>query len=145
MDFYDSLATFWDAMEKKGVPVLLGDFNARISSLTIEDVVGPHHLVAYPHQGEDEGEDNASLLITFCQARDLVLPLTWKRRANKDMVTFRAPGVEGLPGPAPDPAKYAELDLVITPRRWDSVVKKGKPNVRSPLPSDHYPLHLTLG
>eukprot|EP00969_Alexandrium_andersonii_P012832 559388-Alexandrium_andersonii.AAC.1 len=58
----------------------------------------------------------------FCREWDFVLPASWKQRANKNMVTFRSPGAQGLPGNNPDPAKYAELDVVVMPRRWDSAL-----------------------
>eukprot|EP00969_Alexandrium_andersonii_P282481 12488055-Alexandrium_andersonii.AAC.1 len=76
-------------------------------------------------QPHAEGEStNAELLLGFCANRDLVLPASWRQRSMAHMVTYRAPGVEGIPKGDPDPAKYAELDLVVTPRRWDSVVNR---------------------
>eukprot|EP00969_Alexandrium_andersonii_P173205 7656616-Alexandrium_andersonii.AAC.1 len=32
------------------------------------------------------------LLLTFCGARELVLPATWMKRRQERMVTYRAPG-----------------------------------------------------
>eukprot|EP00969_Alexandrium_andersonii_P323352 14286544-Alexandrium_andersonii.AAC.1 len=61
------------------------------------------------------------------------------------MVTFRAPGTQGIPEPAPDTSRFAELDIVITQRRWSSVVNKVRADYRSPLNSDHNPVTVTLG
>eukprot|EP00969_Alexandrium_andersonii_P139022 6148661-Alexandrium_andersonii.AAC.1 len=83
-------------------------------------------------------------MISFCQGRDMVLPATWRRRPTRNMVTFRAPGTDCAPGPDPDPSKFAELDVIIAPRRWDSVVEKVHSDVRSPLNSDHFPVLVNL-
>eukprot|EP00969_Alexandrium_andersonii_P138044 6105520-Alexandrium_andersonii.AAC.1 len=56
------------------------------------------------------------------------------------MVTFRAPGVQGLPGANPNPADFAELDLVAMPRRWGSALRNAVSDIHSPLNSDHYPV-----
>eukprot|EP00969_Alexandrium_andersonii_P102526 4525187-Alexandrium_andersonii.AAC.1 len=74
----------------------------------------------------------------------MVLPATWRRRPLDRMVTYRAPGVEGPPGPEPNPASFAELDVIITHRRWDSVVEKVNSDTKSPLNSDHFPVLVDL-
>eukprot|EP00969_Alexandrium_andersonii_P171955 7600986-Alexandrium_andersonii.AAC.1 len=76
----------------------------------------------------------------FCQERDLVLPASWKSRDQREMVTFRAPGTQGLPGRVPDTSKFAELDIVIALRRWSSVVNRVWADYRPPLNSDHNPV-----
>eukprot|EP00969_Alexandrium_andersonii_P363196 15461386-Alexandrium_andersonii.AAC.1 len=141
--FYEDLACLMDRNDTKGVRVLVGDFNSRISSRTVEGIVGPWHLVALGVPNQDE-RDNVERLIEYCQERDLVLPASWKRRRQEEMVTFRAPGTQGLPGPVPDTSKFAELDIVITQRRWSSVINRVWADCRSPLNSDHNPVMATL-
>eukprot|EP00969_Alexandrium_andersonii_P117647 5203876-Alexandrium_andersonii.AAC.1 len=60
------------------------------------------------------------------------------------MVTYRAPGVNHLPGPRPDPAKFVELDLLLAQDRWKSAVRKVESDCHCPLSSDHFPVVVEL-
>eukprot|EP00969_Alexandrium_andersonii_P330978 14629196-Alexandrium_andersonii.AAC.1 len=137
--FYDELWDFTDSLETRGVLVYLGDWNARLRHRESEDVVGPWHFVASDRVAGDEGSTNEELLVQFCIARDLVLPSSWMQRPQDKMVTYRAPGVNEPPGRQPDPAKFAEIDFYVLPRRWASSLRSCSSDAKSPLNSDHFP------
>eukprot|EP00969_Alexandrium_andersonii_P285230 12609335-Alexandrium_andersonii.AAC.1 len=59
----------------------------------------------------DDTESNAYLLEDFCRGTEMLLPASWQRRKQADMVTYRAPGVSYKPTGEPDPADFAELDM----------------------------------
>eukprot|EP00969_Alexandrium_andersonii_P342308 15130600-Alexandrium_andersonii.AAC.1 len=43
--FYEQLGDFLDSLETKGAIMIAGYFKARLTRLTHEDVLGPHHLI----------------------------------------------------------------------------------------------------
>eukprot|EP00969_Alexandrium_andersonii_P036123 1582063-Alexandrium_andersonii.AAC.1 len=56
------------------------------------------------------------------------------------MVTHRAPGTEGRPGPNPDVSRFSESDVLLLPRRWASTSVCSRSETRPPLNYDHYPV-----
>eukprot|EP00969_Alexandrium_andersonii_P278496 12310259-Alexandrium_andersonii.AAC.1 len=111
--FYEVLEGITAKFQTKGALFLMGDYNARFSEPTVPGIMGPWHFRSVEPTATGEGETNAELLQEFCHTFSMLSPGSWQEKTEDKMVTYRAPGVNHLPGQRPDPAKFAELDLVL--------------------------------
>eukprot|EP00969_Alexandrium_andersonii_P097890 4321292-Alexandrium_andersonii.AAC.1 len=84
-EFYDNLDMFLGKYRTAGVPIIIGDLNARIRRIQERGPLGPFHLRGIEPATQGGQETNEELLINFCAANELVLAGSFFRRRQELM------------------------------------------------------------
>lgn len=85
--FYDNLEKAKQQCKSQEIVIIMGDFNAKVGSKQVEDIVGPHGLGEQNERGEK--------LVEWAQTNDLVITNTMFTQPIRRRWTWKQPGEDG--------------------------------------------------
>ena len=140
--FFSDMHTFTNKVKAHGPTYTIGDFNSRFHEhFHLEtDVVGPF---AWGNPDASiTATSNQHLLIEHCSSLDLVVANTFINRPVEKRVTYYDLAAKPMDAIAHN--KFAELDHVLTEKRWQSSVTSVTSNRALALASHHFMLTIEL-
>ncbi|XP_008485560.1 craniofacial development protein 2-like [Diaphorina citri] len=82
-EFYEEIRKTIQMKKFHEILILMGDFNAKVGSQRIDDIVGPHGLGTLNSAGQD--------LINFCCENELFITNTWYEQKESSRHTWTSP------------------------------------------------------
>ena len=104
----------------------MGDFNAKIGSVKVEDTIGPH--------GIGSRNDRGDKLVEWCLENDLAVMNTWFRHHKRRLWTWKSPG----------DLTRNQIDFIIINKRFRNSVNQAKTYPGADINSDHVPVIATV-
>ncbi|GFN90825.1 craniofacial development protein 2-like protein [Plakobranchus ocellatus] len=84
--FYNELDTAKTQCESQDPLIIMGDFNAKVGTEKVDDIVGKHGLGIRNERGEK--------LIEWCQTNNIIVGNTWFQQPPRRKWTWKSPGDE---------------------------------------------------
>ena len=120
--FYEDLGRAWKQLKSQDIKVVMGDFNAKVGSTRIDDIVGPKGIGSINERGE--------MLVTWCRDHELMIANTWFENHPRRCWTWKSPG---------DRVRN-QIDYILVPKRFRNAVKWAKSMPGADCGSDHIPV-----
>ena len=117
--FYEDPQDLLELIPKKGVPFIIGDWNAKVGSQETPGVTGKFGLGIRNEAGQR--------LIEFCQENTLVIANTLFQQHKRRLYTWTSP--DGQHG--------NQIDSVLCSQRWRSSILSAKTGPGADCGSDH--------
>ena len=118
-DFYEQLQECYKKVPSKGIPIIMGDLNAKVGTNSQNDAIGPHALGTQNESG--------TRLSEFCVANGLAIAnMMFTQHAHKLYRWI-----------SPDGRTRNQIDYIIIPRRWMSSCKSCKTLPGADCGTDH--------
>ncbi|GFN90350.1 craniofacial development protein 2-like protein [Plakobranchus ocellatus] len=84
--FYNELDTAKTQCKSQDPLIIMGDFNAKVGTEKVDDIVGKHGLGIRNERGEK--------LIEWCQTNNIIMGNTWFQQPPRRKWTWKSPGDE---------------------------------------------------
>ena len=117
--FYEDLQDLLERTLKKDVPVIIGDWNAKVGSQETPGVTGRFGLGMWSEAGQR--------LIKFCQENALVIANTLFQQHERRHYTWMSP----------DGQHQSQIDCILCSQRWRSAIQSTKTRPGADCGSDH--------
>ena len=119
-DFFGQLSKCMIACKTNGPTLVFGDLNSRLhlSRVGEADIIGPFAFGNAAAQVD--ATSNRELLVEFCASNAYCVANTFVDRPPEQRVTYRGLGVE--PMATVDWRRFAQLDHVLLPQAWQSIL-----------------------
>ena len=140
---YESLTDILTEAQHNSIPIIGGDFNARLYSQQglAREVFGKWIL---PHPTESSPVnlstiESRDIFTTFCTMKDLWAANTHFEKPPWKLVTAKITGTNRLEPPF-NATCYGQIDYILTTNRWKNVIHDVEIDTKPSVVSDHFPL-----
>ena len=144
---FESLADIITKAQTNSIPIIGGDFNARLYSQQglAREVFGEWIL---PHPTENtptnlSTAESRDIFATFCTIKDLWAANTHFEKPPWKLVTAKITGTNRLVPPF-DATNYGQIDYILTTNRWKNIFQDASIDTKPTIVSDHFPLIATI-
>ena len=120
--FYEDLEKTKNNLKSQDVKIIMGDFNAKVGSEKVLNVVGPYGIGNINPRGER--------LIEWCKEHDYVVTNTWFQNHPRRCWTWMSPG---------DRTRN-QIDFILAPKRFRNAILSSKSMPGADCGSDHVPV-----
>ncbi|GFN93424.1 craniofacial development protein 2-like [Plakobranchus ocellatus] len=120
--FYDELDTAKTQCKSQDPLIIMGDFNAKVGTEKVDDVVGKHGLGIRNERGEK--------LIEWCQTNNIIVGNTWFQQPPRRKWTWKSPGDE----------TRNQIDYMMISKRYRNALLLAKTYPSADCYSDHVPV-----
>ncbi|GFO02811.1 retrovirus-related pol polyprotein from type-1 retrotransposable element r2 [Plakobranchus ocellatus] len=120
--FYNELDTAKTQSKSQDPPIIMGDFNAKVGTEKVDDIVGKHRLGIRNEQGEK--------LIEWCQTNNIIVGNTWFQQHPRRKWTWKSPGDE----------TRNQIDYMMISKRYRNALLLAKTYPSVDCYSDHVPV-----
>uniref|UniRef100_A0A8D8LZ42 Craniofacial development protein 2 n=3 Tax=Cacopsylla melanoneura TaxID=428564 RepID=A0A8D8LZ42_9HEMI len=124
--FYSEVRETIKKKQSQDVLILMGDFNSKVGSQKIDDIIGPYGLGDKNSAGDD--------LIAFCHENNLFLANTWFQQKESARHTWTSPG-QNIKN---------QIDFIGVSKRFRNGVINCKARPGADCGSDHNPVVMTI-
>lgn len=127
-DFYNQIKQIQKATKNNEVNIILGDFNAKIGSGRVLDIVGEYGLGNRNERGDR--------LVQFCQEENMMVTNTWFKLPPRRLYTWVSP----QDNPKNNKIVRNQIDFILINKRFRNCVKSAKTYPGADVGSDHNPV-----
>ncbi|GFO38874.1 endonuclease-reverse transcriptase [Plakobranchus ocellatus] len=120
--FYNDLDTAKTQCKFQDPLIIMGDFNAKVGTDKVDDIVGKHGLGFRNERGEK--------LIEWCQTNNIIVGSTWFQQPPRRKWTWKSPGDE----------TRNQIDYMIISKRYRNALLLAKTYPSADCYSDHVPV-----
>ncbi|GFO30355.1 craniofacial development protein 2-like [Plakobranchus ocellatus] len=120
--FYNDLDTAKTNCKSQDPLIIMGDFNAKVGTDKVDDIVGKHGLGIRNERGEE--------LIEWCQTNDIIVGNTWFQQPPRRKWTWKSPGDE----------TRNQIDYMMIFKRYRNALLLAKTYPSADCYSDHIPV-----
>ena len=121
-DFYKSLQEAVDATPKNDILTIMGDFNAKIGNVAVDNTVGAYGLGQRNERGE--------MLLDFCLTNNLLVTNTVFCHHKRKVYTWKSPGDR----------HRNQIDYILIKNRWKNGILNSRAFPGADMNSDHNPV-----
>ena len=121
-EFYEDLDKAKKYLKSQSTQIIMGDFNAKVGSDKVENIVGPC--------GKGDTNERGEKLIEWCKANDLTVTNTWFKHHPRRQWTWMSPG---------DRTRN-KIDYILIQNRFRNSIKSSKSMPGADCDSDHAPV-----
>jgi len=118
-EFYASLQETIDYVPKGDVPMIMGDWNAKVGDKGVKNIAGLHGL--------GDKNDAGEKLLEFCAGNELIVSNTWFQQHKRRLYTWTSPGGE----------YRNQIDYILIKKRWRSAISSVKTMPGADCGTDH--------
>ena len=122
--------------------IVLGDANARLHGRLNEiekSVVGPH-VFGFGNDFIDslpeDQKENRQFLVDYCIANEFIVTNIFFPKNEAYKCTYKDARTEGFQSPW-SPDRFAQLDFVLTPKKWKNIIRNVHSHTNIDIDSDH--------
>ena len=140
--FYTDLGVHLGQSSSHGATLVCGDFNARLhrQNPDEQDIVGPF-VFGNPSAPHVQG-GNRDLLIELCVAHGMIVANTFVNAPPEQQITYYEIG--SSPHEDRNYRNFAQLDFILTPRRWAGAVADVRSCMEEALATHHFLVEVVL-
>ena len=140
--FYTDLGVHLGQSSSHGTTLVCGDFNARPhrQNPDEQDIVGPF-VFGNPSAPHVQG-GNRDLLIELCVAHGMIVANTFVNAPPEQQITYYEIG--SSPHEDRNYRNFAQLDFILTPRRWAGAVADVRSCMEEALATHHFLVEAVL-
>ncbi|GFO26722.1 craniofacial development protein 2-like protein [Plakobranchus ocellatus] len=120
--FYNELDTAKTQCKSQDPLIIMGDFNAKVGTEKVDDIVGKHGLGIRNERGEK--------LIEWYQTNNIIVGNTWFQQAQRRKWTWKSPGDD----------TRNQIDYMIISKRYRNALLLAKTYPSADCYSDHVPV-----
>ncbi|GFO16281.1 craniofacial development protein 2-like [Plakobranchus ocellatus] len=120
--FYNDLDTAKTQCKFQDPLIIMGDFNAKVGSDKVDDIVGKYGLGIRNERGEK--------LIEWCQTNNIIVGNTWFQQPPRRKWTWKSPGDE----------TRNQIDFMMISKRYRNALLLAKTYPSADCYSDHVPV-----
>ncbi|GFN78082.1 craniofacial development protein 2-like [Plakobranchus ocellatus] len=117
--FYNELDTAKTQCKSQDPLIIMGDFNAKVGTEKVDDIVGKHGLGIRTERGEK--------LIEWCQTNNIIVGNTWFQQPPRRKWTWKSPGDE----------TRNQIDYMMISKRYRNALLLAKTYPSADCYSDH--------
>ncbi|GFO16672.1 craniofacial development protein 2-like protein [Plakobranchus ocellatus] len=120
---YNELDTAKTQCKSQDPLIMMGDFNAKVGTEKVDDIVGKHGLGIRNERGEK--------LIEWCQTNNIIVGNTWFQQPPRRKWTWKSPGDE----------TRNQIDYMMISKRYRNALLLAKTYPNADCYSDHVPVN----
>ncbi|GFO36321.1 endonuclease-reverse transcriptase [Plakobranchus ocellatus] len=120
--FFNELDTAKTQCKSQDPLIIMGDFNAKVGTEKVDDIVGKHGLGIRNEQGEK--------LIEWCQTNNIIVGNTWFQQPPRSKWTWKSPGDE----------TRNQIDYMMISKRYRNALLLAKTYPSADCYSGHVPV-----
>ena len=124
--FYEDLDKTMKCLKSQDIKIVMGDFNAKVGSERVENIVGPW--------GIGEENERGERLIEWCKENGFMISNTWYQNHPRRQWTWMSPG---------DRTRN-KIDFILVQDRFRNAIKTSKSMPGADCDSDHVPVMCKL-